>query len=150
MDTQSPPAGGGFNYVGELIGIQMRNAQAMRLAQQKMLEGIGSLAQHQTAMLQATLRRSFSAQPAIAAAPADLGAALAGRIEALKTAMLENQANWNILAELAARSSGDVAATLQSRLVAALDEVKAVLQHATPEHFAIAGLPAAATLPPRA
>ena len=32
---------GGFGFLNELIGIQMRNMEAIRQAQQKMLEGIG-------------------------------------------------------------------------------------------------------------
>ena len=52
------------------------------------------------------------------------------QITSLKTTMLESQANSNILSELAARSSGEVADILQSRMIAALDEFKAALEQA--------------------
>jgi phasin family protein len=131
--------GGGLSYVSELLAIQMRNMEAMRLAQQKMLEGIGVLAKHQAEMLEGTLRRSFDAQPPALASGSDLRATVAGQIEALKTAIKESQSNSNVLSELAARSSGDVANTLQTRMMAALDEFKTALEHAIPEKLTFAG-----------
>jgi phasin family protein len=131
--------GGGLGYVSELLAIQMRNMEAMLLAQQKILEGIGVLAKHQAEMLEGTLRRSFDAQPSTLASGSDLRAAIAGQIEALKTAIKESQSNSNVLSELAARSSGDVANTLQTRMMAALDEFKAALEHAIPEKLTFAG-----------
>ena len=65
-----------------------------------------------------------------------------GQITSLKTTMLESQANSNVLSELAARSSGEVADILQSRMIAALDEFKAALEQAIPQTPA----PAAASL----
>jgi hypothetical protein len=62
-----------------------------------------------------------------------------GQIDSIKTAIQEGQANSNILAELAARSSGDVANTLQSRLMAALDEFKAAFELRIPEKHKLAG-----------
>jgi hypothetical protein len=85
------------------------------------------------------LRRSFDAQPPALASGSDLRAAIAGQIEALKTAIKESQSNSNVLSELAARSSGDVANTLQTRMMAALDEFKAALEHAIPEKLTFAG-----------
>jgi len=127
--------GGGLSYVGELLAIQMRNMEAMRLAQQQMLEGMGVLAKHQVEMLEGTLRRSSQPAPA----GSDIRAAIAGQIESLKTAIKECQSNSNVLSELAARSSGEVANTLQSRMMAALDEFKAALVHAMPERLTFAG-----------
>jgi hypothetical protein len=63
----------------------------------------------------------------------DFPAALIGQIESLKTAILEGQANSNILSELAARSSGEVATVLQSRMIAALDEIRAALEQVVPK-----------------
>jgi hypothetical protein len=51
---------GGFGFLTDLIGIQMRNMEAIRQAQQKMLEGIGVLAKRQTEIIEGTLRRSVS------------------------------------------------------------------------------------------
>jgi hypothetical protein len=65
--------------------------------------------------------------------------AIAGQIDSLKTAMRESQANSNILLEVAARRNGEVANTLQSRMMAALDEFKAALEHAVPESLMSAG-----------
>jgi phasin family protein len=142
--------GGGLNYVSELFAIQMRNMEAIRLAQQKMLEGMGVLAKHQAEMLEETLRRSFGAQPSALASGSDIRGAIAGQIESLKTAIKESQSNSNVLSELAARSSGDVANTLQSRMMAALDEFKAALEHAMPERltFASAAAPPAVMVQP--
>jgi hypothetical protein len=69
----------------------------------------------------------------------DIRATIADQIEALKTAIKESQSNSNVLSELAARSSGDVANTLQTRMMAALDEFKAALEHAIPERLTFAG-----------
>jgi hypothetical protein len=65
-----------------------------------------------------------------------------GQITSLKTTMLESQANSNVLSELAARSGGEVADILQSRMIAALDEFKAALEQAIPQTSA----PASASL----
>jgi hypothetical protein len=54
--------GGGLTYVSELLAIQMRNMEAMRLAQQKVLEGIGVLAKHQAEMLEGTLNDEYKCQ----------------------------------------------------------------------------------------
>ena len=132
MESTSQLFGGGLSYVSELLAIQMRNMEAMRLAQQQMLEGMGVLAKHQAEMLEGTLRRSLGLRPAPAGS--DIRAAVAGQIESLKTTIKECQSNSNVLSELAARSSGEVANTLQSRMMAALDEFKAALVHAMPEN----------------
>jgi hypothetical protein len=124
-------AAGGLNCVNEIVAIQMRNLEAMGLAQKQMLEGMNVFAKHQVEMLEGTLRRSFGAQPAPAGS--DLRETIAGQIESIKTAIKECQANSNILSELAARSSGEVANTLQMRTMAALDELKTALVHAIPE-----------------
>ena len=121
---------GGFGFLNELIGIQMRNMEAIRQAQQKMLEGIGGLAKRQTEIIEGTLRRSVS-EPS-PATPPDIRAAVSHQIESLKTTILENQTNSNILSEMAARSSAEVANILQSRMMAALDEFKAALDLAIP------------------
>jgi len=139
MDGASQAFGGGLNYFGELLEIQTRNVEAIRLAQQKSLAGMGVLAQHQAEMLEGMLRRSLAALPSSLASGLDLRAAIAGQIDSIKTAIQEGQANSNILGELAARSSGDVANTLQSRLMAALDEFKAALEHAIPEKPKLGG-----------
>ena len=121
---------GGFSFLTELIGIQMRNMEAIRQAQQKMLEGIGGLAKRQTDIIEGTLRRSVS-EPAAVTSP-DIRAVVSHQIEALKTTIFENQANSNILSEMAVRSGAEVANILQSRMMAALDEFKTALDHAIP------------------
>jgi hypothetical protein len=69
----------------------------------------------------------------------DIRAVVSHQIESLKTTILENQANSNILSEMAARSSAEVATILQSRMMAALDEFKAAVEHAIPDKISIAG-----------
>ena len=130
MADPSLAVDGGFSFLTELMGIQMRNMEAIRQAQQKMLEGIGGLAKRQTDIIEGTLRRSVS-EPAAATSP-DIRAVVSHQIEALKTTILENQANSNILSEMAARSGAEVANILQSRMMAALDEFKTALDHAIP------------------
>ena len=46
------PVDGGFGFITDLIGIQMRNMEAIRQAQQKMLEGMGVLAKRQTEIIE--------------------------------------------------------------------------------------------------
>ena len=120
--------------------------EAIGLAQQKMLEGMGVLARHQAEMAEGTLRRSFGVQPSVPTSASGLHAAVIGQITSLKTAMVESQANSNILSELAARSSGEVANILQSRMMAALDEFKTALEQAIPEKLTAA--PKALTVQP--
>ena len=121
---------GGFGFLTDLIGIQMRNMEAIRQAQQKMLEGMGVLAKRQTEIIEGTLRRSVS-EPSAAASP-DIRGVVSHQIDSIKTTILENQTNSNILSEMAARSGAEVANILQSRMMAALDEFKAALDHAIP------------------
>ena len=148
MVDPSQSIDGGFNLFTDLIGIQMRNMEAVRQAQQKMLEGMGVLAKRQTEIIEGTLRRSVS-EP-LDVTYTDIRAVVSHQIESLKTTILENQANSNILSEMAARSSAEVANILQSRVMAALDEFKAALEHAIPEKISVAGsvAPAAVTAQP--
>ena len=68
MADPSLAVDGGFSFLTELMGIQMRNMEAIRQAQQKMLEGIGGLAKRQTDIIEGTLRRSVS-EPAAVTSP---------------------------------------------------------------------------------
>ena len=139
---------GGFSFLSDLIGIQMRNMEAIRQAQQKMLEGIGVLAKRQTEIIEGMMRRSVG-EPTAVTSP-DIRAVVSHQIESLKTTILENQANSNILSEMTARSSAEVANILQSRMMAALDEFKAALDHAIPDKISVGGsvAPAATAVQP--
>ena len=150
MFDPSQSVDGGFSFFTDLIGIQMRNMEAIRQAQQKMLEGMGVLAKRQTDIIEGTLRRSMS-EPS-AATSSDIRGVVSHQIESLKTTILENQTNSNILSEMAGRSSAEVANILQSRMMAALDEFKAALEHAIPNTrpAAAAVAPAAVTIRPTA
>ena len=143
MFDPSQSVDGGFSFFTDLIGIQMRNMEAIRQAQQKMLEGMGVLAKRQTEIIGGTLRRSVGEPSAVTSS--DLRGVVSHQIESLKTTILENQANSNILSEMAGRSSAEVANILQSRMMAALDEFKAALEHAIPNTRS-----AAAAVPPAA
>ena len=131
MFDPSQSVDAGFSFFTDLIGIQMRNMEAIRQAQQKMLEGIGVLAKRQTEIMEGTLRRSVSEPSAMGSS--DIRGIVGQQIESLKTTIQENQANSNILSEMAARSSAEVADILQKRMMAALDEFKAALEHAIPD-----------------
>ena len=108
MVDPSQSVDGGFGFLTDLIGIQMRNMEAIRQAQQKMFEGIGVLAKRQTEVMEGTLRRSVS-EPSAAATSPDIRSVVGHQIESFKTTILENQANSNILSEMTARNSGEVA-----------------------------------------
>jgi len=146
MEGTSQLLGDGLKYFCELVAIELRNMEAIRLAQQKMFESMGVLAQRQVEMAEGTLRRSFGTQASMPTSTAGIQAAVIGQITSLKTAMLESQANSNILSELAVRGGGEVATILQSRMLAALDEYKAALEQATAEQAAPA--PAVLTAQP--
>jgi len=133
MVDSSQSVDGGFSFLTDLFHIQMRNLDAIQQAQKKMLEGMGIFAKSQTEIVQGTLRRSVSDPPAVTSW--DIRAVASHQIESLKTMLQENQANSNILSEIAARSSGEVATILQSRMMAALDEFKAALEHAIPDQI---------------
>jgi len=128
MEGPTQIFGNGLKYLCDVVAIELRNIEAMGLAQQKLLEGWGVLARHQAEMTQGTLRRSFDPPVAGVLSAAGLPAAMVEQIESLKSTILEGQANSNILTELAARSSGEVASILQSRMIAALDELKTALE----------------------
>jgi hypothetical protein len=130
MVDPSQSVDGGFALLTDLIGIQMRNMEALRQAQQKMLEGMGVLAKRQTEIIEGVMRRSVGEPKAVT--PPDIRSAVGHQIESLKTTILESQANSNILSEMTVRSSAEVANILQSRMMAALDEFKVALDHAIP------------------
>jgi hypothetical protein len=146
MVDRSQSIDGGFSFFTDLIGIQMRNMEAIQQAQQKMLEGMGVLVERQTEIIGGTLRRSVSEPSAVTSS--DIRGVVSHQIESLKTTILENQANSNILSEMAARSSAEVANILQSRMMAALDEFKTALEHAIPDKLLVADwvTPAAVTV----
>ena len=128
MNGTTDVFGNGMKYLFDVAAIELRNMKALGQAQQKLVEGWSLLAQRQAEMVQGTLSRSFDQQ---VPKPQTVGfgpTALSGQIDSLKTAILENQANSNILTELAARSSGEAMSILQARLLASLDEFKAALE----------------------
>jgi hypothetical protein len=139
MEDASRLFGTGFTWFCDLVAIELRNMEALGLAQQKMLEGMGVLAQRQAEIVDGTVRRSFDAKPS---ANGSAIAVAIDQIGSLKTAMQEGQANSNILSELAARNGGEVANILQSRMMAALDEYKAALEKAAPTLVHQPGTPA--------
>jgi hypothetical protein len=112
----------------DVLAIELRNLEAVGLAQQKMIEGLGALFQHQVEMAGDTLRRALDAKTLPGGLPSDVGAALLAQIAVLKTSIVEGQANSNTLSEIAARSGGEVANILQARALAALDEFTAALE----------------------
>jgi hypothetical protein len=124
--------GDGLKYLMDVFAIELRNLEALGLAQQKMIEGAGAVVQHQAGVAGDMLRKALDARALATAAhpPAALGSALASQITALKTSMLDSQANANVLTELAARSGGEVANILQTRMMDALDELKAAIEQA--------------------
>ena len=82
MVDPSQSVDSGFGFLTDLIGIQMRNMEAIRQAQQKMLEGMGVFAKRQTEIIEGTLRRSVS-EPSAVTAP-DIRSVVGHQIESLK------------------------------------------------------------------
>lgn len=139
MEDASRLFGTGFTWFCDLLAIEMRNVEAFGLAQQKMLEGVGVLAQRQAEIVDGTIRRSLDARPSPSGSTSPIDLAIS-QIGSLKTTMQESQANSNILSELAARNGGEVASILQSRMMAALDELKAALEKTVPQKPVVAEL----------
>jgi len=148
MECASRLAAGGLKYLMDVLAIELRNLEALGLAQQKMIEAAGALLQHQTEMAGETLRRALDAKALAAAPPPTPGAALLSQISAFKTSILEGQANSSILSELAARSGGEIANILHARLLAALDELKVALEPVVGEPARLASAPPALTVQP--
>ena len=138
MERTSEFFGSSLKYWSDVAAIELRNIEAFGLAQQKMLEGWGLLAQRQAEIVQGALSRSSGLH-----APGSVGE----QIDSLKTTLLESQANSNILTELATRSSGEAAGILQTRLLASLDEWKAVLGQVVLPSTAPIQIPAPSTAP---
>ncbi len=135
---------GGLSYMTDMMGIQARNMDALHKAGQAMLDGIGVLARHQADTIGSVLARPVSAKLPVLTSGPYIAAAIGDGIDALKTGITETQARSNILSELTARSAGAVSTILQTRLLAALDEYKAALQHAVPEQPKAAAAPVVA------
>jgi hypothetical protein len=148
MEGASRLAAGGLKYLMDVLAIELRNLEALGLAQQKMIEGAGALLQHQTEMAGEALRRVLDAKALVATPPPGRGTALLSQITALKTSILEGQANSSILSELAARSSGEIANIVLARMLAALDELKAALEPVVGEPPRPAPTPPALTIQP--
>jgi hypothetical protein len=142
MERTSEFFGSSLKYWSDIAAIELRNIEAFGLAQQKMLEGWGLLAQRQAEIAaeigKGTLSRSLGLH-----APGSVGE----QIESLKATILESQANSNILTELATRSSGEAAGILQTRLLASLDEWKAALGQVVLPSTAPIQIPAPSSAP---
>lgn len=126
----------GIGYMFGLVGIQMRNMQAFSTAQQKMLEGLSMLAKQQAEIMQNLVRRSFGNTQATSY-PLDMRGLIGTRIDELKLSIMETQANSNVLSEIMMRSVGEVASTLQARMMAALDELKTLVEQAVPDELPV-------------
>ena len=122
----------GVGCVTELVGMQMRNMQALSTAQQQMLDGLSMVAKQHLQIMESSLRRTFGIAQ-MASSPSDLRELIGTRLDDLKASILEAQANSNAVSEIMARSLGEAASTLQTRMMAALDELKALLEQAVPD-----------------
>jgi hypothetical protein len=125
------------DYLQSFVDLQGRNMKAVADAQQKLLVGMGLLAKQQAQAMDAALRSAIDSAQKAAAAP-DWRVAMAGRIDDVKAALVQMQATTNAGSEIVMRSLGDVAGTLQTRLMDALDEAKAALTQAQPASLTLA------------
>lgn len=121
------PAGA---VVSAIMAIQMKNLDALAAAQKAVMEGMGTLAKQQQDMLAASLKE-VTATPA-SLIEADPRAAVAKPFDVMKNALLDGTAKANLLSQLAAQSNAAVAEILQTRAIAALEEMKAALLQAMP------------------
>src|SRR3954452_6654198 len=110
-------------YMPDLVGIQVRNVQAVSAAQQKMLEGFSLLTTQVLQSVDALARRSFTNTQS-----SSTGSDLGGRIDQLKQMIIDVQASSNSLSEIMVRSAGEAASTLQARMMASLDELKTLVE----------------------
>jgi len=113
-------------YVPGLFGMQKRNMEALSAAQQQLLEGLGMLAKQQTQSMQTMLRQAFGTTQ-VTPQLGDVRGLIGTRIDDLKSSILEAQARSNAVSEIMMRSRGEAAGTLQTRMLAALDEFKALV-----------------------
>jgi len=123
------PAGAMFSA---LMAIQVKNLEALAAAQKAAMEGISTLAKQQQAMLTAKLQGA-TGLPATLPLDNDPRAAVAKPFDTMKRAILDGQAQSNLLNELAAQAGAGVASILQTRFLASLEETKAALLLAVPE-----------------
>ena len=114
-----------------LMAIQVKNLEALAAAQKAAMEGMGTLAKQQQAMLAARFQDAASL-PAALTLDTDPRAAVAKPFDSIKSAILDGQAQSNLLNELAAQAAGGVVSILQNRFLASLDETKAALLLAVP------------------
>jgi hypothetical protein len=128
MPMPAIPAGAMF---AALMTIQMKNLEALATAQKAAMEGMGTLAKQQQAMLTANFQGA-TGLPAPLSMDSDPRAAVAKPFDTLKSAILDGQAQSNLLNELAAQAGAGVAGILQTRFLASLDEMKAALLLAVP------------------
>jgi hypothetical protein len=110
-------------YMPDLVGIQVRNVQAVSAAQQKMLEGFSLLTTQVLQIVDSLARRSFANTQ-----PSSTGSDMGGRIDQLKQMIVDVQASSNTLSEIMVRSAGEAASTLQARMMASLDELKTLVE----------------------
>lgn len=123
------PAGA---MVSALMAIQVKNLEALAAAQKAAMEGLGTLAKQQQAMLTAQFQGATDL-PTSLTLDGDPRTAVAKPFDAMKSAILDGQAQSNLLNELAAQAGAGVASILQTRFLASLDEMKAALLLAVPE-----------------
>lgn len=128
-DVSNSVAGLGRRY--DILGVQMRNMQALATAQQQMLTGLSMLTKKQAEIMDAFMRRVIN-NTRVAPSPVDMRGFIGSRIDELKRSIVEIQASSNMLGEIMARSAGDVASTLQARMMEALDELKTFAAEAIP------------------
>ena len=122
------PAGAVFSAV---MAIQMKNLEALAAAQKAAMEGMGTLAKQQQAMLTTKLQGTASL-PATLLTDTDPREAVAKPFDSVKSAILDGQAQSNLLNELVAQAAGGVVSIVQNRFLASLDEMKAALLLALP------------------
>ena len=122
------PAGAVFSAV---MAIQMKNLEALAAVQEAAMQGMGTLAKQQQAMLTAQLQGTTSL-PATLSMDMDPRKAVAKPFDSIKSAILDGQAQSNLLNELVAQAAGGVVSILQNRFLASLDEMKAALLLALP------------------
>ena len=149
MEDASRLLGGGLKYVWDVLAIQLRNLEALRLAQKKMIERHRRPAPHQIEMLEATLRRAFGGSKAPPTPPSDVRAALPSQIARSRPR------SWKVRRTRTSCPSWPPAAAvksaniLQSRMMAALDEFRAALEQTMPARHAPAqAAPPALTVQP--
>lgn len=113
----------------QLMAISRKNIEAFTAANQLTVEGVQALMRRQAEIVKETVEEASSMMTELVAAgtPEDK---MARQVELIKSAYEHAMTNAKELSELAAKSNGEAAEIISSRITSSLDEIKGVAKKA--------------------